>query len=355
MQIYIIFGIFAIVMKIVIAPDSFKECLSAAQVAEAMSQAVRGLRPDVQVISMPMADGGEGTLEALFDPMGARIQTVAVHDPLGRTISADYGVSGKTAIVEVARACGLQLLKMEERNPLIASSQGVGEIIVDACRKGCSRIIIGLGGTATCDGGKGMMSVPGIREALATCSIELLCDVKAPFLGPEGAARVFAPQKGATPEQVNLLEERMTELAKEIKSETGVDVSDMPGAGAAGGLSGALMADSGAQMMPGVIRVMELCGFSEAIRGASLIITGEGKSDCQTLMGKVPYGILKHSNGVPVVLMSGRIEDRPMLEQAGFSKLIEISPRNLPLKEAMMPDITLQNIKKSIHLPLANS
>jgi glycerate kinase len=354
MQIYIIFGIFAIVMKIVVAPDSFKECLSAAQVAEAMSQAVKGLYPEAQVVSLPMADGGEGTLEALSGPMESRIETVAVHDPLGRPISAEYGISGTPAIVEVARACGLQLLTVQERNPLIASSRGVGEIIVDAFRKGCRRIIVGLGGTATCDGGKGILSVPGVREALATCSIELLCDVKAPFVGPEGAARVFAPQKGATPEQVNLLEERMTELAKDIKAETGVDVSDMPGAGAAGGLSGALMAYSAAQMMPGVTRVMELCAFSEAIRGADIIITGEGKSDSQTLMGKVPYGVLKHSNGVPVVLMSGRIDDRPLLEKAGFSMLIEISPRSLPLEKAMMPDITRQNIIKAVHLPLAS-
>ena len=340
-------------MKIVIAPDSFKECLSAADVAEALSRAVSRLYPSAQVVSIPMADGGEGTLEALSVPMGARIETVSVHDPLGRPVMADYGISGTTAIVEVARACGLQLLRKEERNPLIASSRGVGEIIADAFSKGCRRIIAGLGGTATCDGGKGMMSVPGIREIMASCSFEILCDVKAPFVGAEGAAKVFAPQKGATARQVSELEERMRELARVMKDQTGVDVSDMPGAGAAGGISGALMAYSGAQLMPGVDRIMDLCGFSDAVQGANLIITGEGKSDRQTLMGKVPYGVLKRSEGIPVILMSGRIEDRPVLEKAGFFRLIEISPRNLPLSEAMQPEIAIQNIEESVHLPFA--
>lgn len=338
-------------MKIVLAPDSFKECLSASQVAEALSQAIRELYTDADIVSLPLADGGEGTLNVLARAMNASIETITVHDPLGRHISSEYGIAGTVAIIEVAKACGLQLLSEQERNPMIATSRGVGELLMTAYEKGCRQFIVGLGGTVTCDGGKGMMSVPGLRDALANCSIELLCDVKAPFVGPEGAARVFAPQKGATQEQVDLIENRMLRIATDIMSETGVDLSDMPGAGAAGGIAGALMAYSGAKMIAGVDRVMDLCGFNEAIQGADCIITGEGKSDSQTLMGKVPFGVLKHSEGIPVVLISGRIEDKDMLLGAGFHKLIEVSPRNLPLRDVMNPEAAIINLKRLVHLP----
>jgi glycerate kinase len=236
-----------------------------------------------------------------------------------------------------------------------ASSRGVGELIMDAYGKGCRHFIIGLGGTATCDGGMGMMSVPGLPEVLSKCEVELLCDVKAPFLGPQGAARVFAPQKGASPEQVELLEERMLRVAADIKEQTGIDISFMPCAGAAGGIAGALMAYAKARVCAGVERVMELCGFFEAVREADLIITGEGKSDTQTLMGKVPYGVLKHAAGKPVALFSGRIEDKTALKRAGFHAIEEVSPRSLPLDKAMDPATALQNIHNAILNLMANS
>ncbi len=319
-----------------------------------MSGAILEMYPEADVTAIPLADGGEGTLDVLAGPMGTHIETVSVSDPLGRRVNARYGIIGETAIIEVAEACGLQLLSMAERNPLLASSRGVGELIIDACGRGCRHFIIGLGGTATCDGGMGMMSVPGLPEVLSKCEVELLCDVKAPFLGPQGAARVFAPQKGASPEQVELLEERMLRVAADIKEQTGIDISFMPCAGAAGGIAGALMAYAKARVCAGVKRVMELCGFFEAIRNVDLIITGEGKSDAQTLMGKVPFGVLKHAAGKPVALLSGRIEDKAALKRAGFIAMEEVSPRNLPLDKAMDPATALQNIHNAVLNLMAN-
>ncbi len=341
-------------MNIVVAPDSFKECLSARQVAQAIIGTILEMYPEAKVTAIPLADGGEGTLDVLAGPMGAHIESVSVSDPLGRRVNARYGFHGKTAIIEVAEACGLQLLSKTERNPMLASSRGVGELIMDACGNGCRHFIIGLGGTATCDGGMGMMSVPGLPEALSKCEVELLCDVKAPFVGSQGAAMVFAPQKGASPEQVELLEERMLGVAADIKEQTGVDISFLPCSGAAGGIAGVLMAYAKSRVCTGVERVMELCGFFEDVREADLIITGEGKSDSQTLMGKVPYGVLKHAAGTPVALLSGRIEDKVALKRAGFHAIEEVSPRSLPLDKAMDPAIALQNIHNAVLNLMAN-
>ena len=334
-------------MKIILAPDSFKECLTAAQVAQAMALAVKEVYPSAEAISLPLADGGEGTLEALAQALGARLFEATVSDPLGRPVRACYGVAGKTAVLEVAQACGLSLLRPEERKPLIASSRGVGELLMAAYGKGCRRFLVGLGGSAICDGGAGMMTVPGIRD-LADISLELLCDVDAPFVGPSGAARVFAPQKGASPEDVEVLERRMLRLAESMREETGVDVAHLPGAGAAGGLGGAFMAYFAAEKVSGIGRVLELVHFSKVIKGAALVITGEGKSDAQTLQGKVPFGVLQNAKGTPVALLSGRIEDRAELEIAGFRPVVEITPRNMPLREALQPKTALENIRAAV-------
>ncbi len=332
-------------MKIVLAPDSFKECLTAAQVARAMVQAVYQVYPSAEVIPLPLADGGEGTLDVLVPALEASLREVTVSDPLGRPVRARYGVAGETAIIEVAQACGLSLLRPQERHPLVTSSRGVGELLVAAYTEGCRHFLVGLGGSAICDGGAGMMAVPGIRNLT---SLELLCDVDAPFVGPTGAARVFAPQKGASPEEVEMLETRMLSLAARMQEETGVDVRQMPGAGAAGGLGGALMAYLGARMVSGIGRILELVHFSEAVEGARLVITGEGRSDAQTLQGKVPFGVLRNAGNVPVALVSGRIEDRQALESAGFHPVVEVSPRNLSLHEALTPSIALRNIQSAV-------
>ena len=200
-----------------------------------------------------------------------------------------------------------------------------------------------------------MLRAPGI-ERLRGASFELLCDVDAPFVGPSGTARVFAPQKGASPEDVEVLEKRMLAQAYALQVRTGVDVSALPGAGAAGGLAGALLACFGATIHPGIDRVLDLVHFDDALLGASLIITGEGKSDAQTLMGKVPMGVLRHAGAslhtgagaVPVALLSGRIEDRPALEHAGFAPVMEVTPRSLSLQEALAPGVAIQNLHQAV-------
>ncbi|MCR5018655.1 MAG: glycerate kinase, partial [Bacteroidales bacterium] len=184
---------------ILVAPDSFKECLSSREVARAISSALGERFPGAEIVEMPLADGGEGTVDVVTRALGGSICRAMVCGPIGMPVDALYGIAGDTAVIEVAQACGLQLLKASERNPLTATSRGVGEVLLAARERGCRHFLIGLGGTATCDGGAGMLSVPGLREAMAGASVELLCDVDNPFLGPRGAARVFAPQKGASP------------------------------------------------------------------------------------------------------------------------------------------------------------
>jgi glycerate kinase len=334
-------------MKIILAPDSFKECLSSQEVAAVWADAAREHWPGAEIMEMPLADGGEGTLDVLVRALGARICEATVSDPLGRPVQARYGVTGDTAILEVAQACGLQLLKPAERHPLIASSRGVGELLLAAYGKGCRHFLVGLGGSAICDGGAGLLSVPGIRD-LAGISIELLCDVNAPFVGPKGAARVFAPQKGASPEDVEVLEERMRKLAARMLTDTGVDVTNLPGAGAAGGLGGAFMAYLGAKSVSGIQKVLDLYRFSEVVEGASLVITGEGKSDAQTLQGKVPLGVLQNAKGTPVALLSGKIENSPELLRAGFQKVIEVSPRSLSVSEALKPEVARALLREAV-------
>lgn len=308
-----------------------------------MAAGARARWPEAQVVELPLADGGEGTLDILAKALGAGPMTTTVHDPLGRPVQARYAITGQTAVIEVAQAVGLSLLAPQERHPLVASSAGLGELLLAAFHNGCRHFIIGMGGTATCDGGAGMLAVPGM-EALRDARLELLCDVEAPFLGPGGAARVFAPQKGASPEEVEILETNMCKQAARLQSQTGVDVADMPGAGAAGGLAGALVASFGAEIKKGIDRILDLVHFREEAQGADLIVTGEGKSDAQTLMGKVPMGVLKNAGTTPVALLSGRIEDRARLQQAGFGPIIEVSPRSLPLARAMDPAVAADHL-----------
>lgn len=335
-------------MKIVLAPDSYKGCMTAVEVAATMASALRELHPEWEIVQLPLADGGEGTVDAVMSSLGGKLMQAVVSDPMGRQVTAAYGLCGDLAVIEVAEACGLKHLAPSERNPLIASTRGVGELLLSAREQGASRFLIGLGGTATCDGGAGMMGVPGLREALGGCSIELLCDVDNPFIGPRGAARVFAPQKGASPADVEILEERMEALARVMLSETGKDVGNMPGAGAAGGLGGAFMAYFDAAGVSGIERILSLAGFDSIIEGAGFIVTGEGKSDIQTLAGKVPFGVLRRAHNVPVILISGRLEDIGALREAGFSKMVEVSPKNLPLEKATARPAAEANLRRAV-------
>ena len=335
-------------MRIVVAPDSYKECLSSPDVAETIASAISDLCVDAEILRIPVADGGEGTAALLTQALGGHIHSCEVSGPMGAPVSASYGIAGDTAIIDIASACGLQLLSPEERNPLITTTRGVGELLLKARRKGCRQFIVGLGGSATCDGGAGMMEVPGVREAMRGAEVTLLCDVDNPFTGPRGAARVFAPQKGASPADVEILEARMREMAGRILRETGTDVSGLPGAGAAGGLGGAFIAYFKAVCRSGIDSVLDILQFDNALQGASLVITGEGKSDSQTLSGKAAYGVLRRSGRVPVALLSGRIEDREALVAAGFNTLIEVSPRDLPIGTALLPSVAKANLRAAV-------
>lgn len=337
-------------MKIVIAPDSYKECLSSREVAASMAEAALQVYPTAEVVQVPLADGGEGTLDVLAGALGAKVHEARVSDPLGRTIDARFATLGDIGIIEIAQACGLHLLAPKERNPLIASSRGVGELIMEAYGKGCRRLVIGLGGSATCDGGAGMLSEPGVRDVLRETTVELLCDVDNPFIGPDGAARVFAPQKGASPADVVILEARMADLAHGIAAETGVDVSSIPGAGAAGGLGGALIAYANAEVASGVDMVMLYTHFDAAIRDADIVFTGEGRSDFQTLNGKVPFGVLQHCRGIKVALLSGSVDSNAIgdLYDAGFWVVRAVTPEDMPPAVAMDPEVAKQNILSAV-------
>ncbi len=332
-------------MKVVVAPDSFKECLDAGEVASAIAEGLYSIIPDAEVRLIPLSDGGEGMAGILTESLGGELVPVKVTGPVGETVEARFGRVGKTAILDVASACGLNLVPKERRNPLITTSVGVGELIVAAIQSGCEELLIGLGGSATCDGGEGMISVPGLRNIASGVKIKALCDVDNPFLGPDGAARVFGPQKGADPQMVEMLEKRMELQAERILSQTGVEVSMIPGAGAAGGLGGALHAYLGAELVPGIETVLDVIGFDREIVDADLIITGEGTSDLQTLSGKVPMGVLRRSMGIPVYLLSGRVKDRDSLLAAGFAAAIQVTPDGIPISEAIKPDIAKTNLR----------
>ena len=337
-------------MKIVIASDSYKGCLSSSEVASVAGMAVREVLPDAEVVKVAVADGGEGTVEALVDSLGGQYTEASVSDPLGRKIRARYGIAGDLAIMEVASACGLTLLRTEERNPLVTSTRGVGEMILDAIGKGCTRFLIGLGGSATNDGGRGMVTTPGLLAAIEGKEFIVACDVDTPFIGEAGASRVFGPQKGATPEMVEILEQRLADYAEEIERLTGVDVRNLPGAGAAGGLGGAFRAFFNARLLPGVDMVLDAVGFDDLIEGSDLVITGEGRSDFQTAKGKTPSGVLARASrkGIPTALVSGAVSPCPELEAMGFKTITAVTPSGQPLSEAMKPDVAAMNIARAV-------
>lgn len=335
-------------VKAVVAIDSFKGCLMADEVTAVVAEVLHTLHPDWEIVQCPLADGGDGTLEVLMPALQGEYRKAAVHDPLGRPVTALWGLAGETAVIEVAEACGLKYLTMEERNPLKASTYGVGELLLAAREAGARHFLIGLGGTATCDGGQGMLEVPGLVDALKGCKVELLCDVENPLLGPDGAAFVFGPQKGASEVDVLFLEQRMRTWAVTILEQTGVDVRLLPAAGAAGGLGGAMMAYFGGVRVSGIDRIMEFLSFDQLIEGAGIIFTGEGKADLQTLSGKVSQGVLLHSRGIPVVLVAGSMEYQKELLDAGFSALVQVTPEGVPLSEAIRPEVARKNVAAAI-------
>ena len=342
--------------KIVIACDSYKGCLSSSEVARAAAEGVAEVYPDCKIVRLAVADGGEGTVDALVETLGGHLEWAEVSDPLGRPVKAVYGVSGDLAIIESAAACGLTLLSKEERNPLIATTKGLGELILAAIDKGCRRFLIGLGGSATNDGGMGMISADGFLERARGMKFTVACDVDTPYIGAHGASRVFGPQKGASEEDVEILEERLRGYALKILADTGIDVSDMAGAGAAGGLGGAFRAYLGAELKRGVDLVLDQIGFDSIIDGADLVITGEGCSDYQTLKGKTAAGVLERAKrkGIPVMLVSGAIRDGQMLRDGGFGIIAAASPEEMSLAEAMRPETAEHNIYETVKRLLTN-
>lgn len=333
--------------KVVLAFDSYKGCMSAHDACCAAADGIRDFGSNIEVTCIPMSDGGEGLVECVSRCLPLQMVPVTAHDPLMKEIRATYGISsdGSTAYMEMAAVAGLELVPIEKRNPMIATTWGVGEMLLDAKARGCQRVVMGIGGSATCDGGKGMVDALDGNIPLGL-DITVACDVTNPLYGKQGAAFVFAPQKGATPEQVELLDKRLREWG------TNKDIALMAGAGAAGGLGYGLVAFLGAKLRRGVDIMLDIMQFDDAIRDADLIITGEGKSDKQTLMGKVAYGVLTRAKqmGIPVCLLSGSIEDKETLTTAGFANVKSINEGDDSRFEILMQrEVAMNNLRRCVH------
>jgi len=337
-------------MKILVAIDSLKGCLTSCEANEAVAVGLHRAMPDAEVVFLPVSDGGEGWLEAVEAASGGGRFVADTVDPLGRPMKADFLMLGETAVIEMARTSGLCLIDREERNPLKATSRGTGMLMADAIRRGAKTIVVGLGGSATSDAGRGVaeamegVPVDGVKFLAAT-------DVTNPLLGPNGAAHVFAPQKGATPAMVEQLEERARTFAHANAERMGEDHAQDPGAGAAGGVGYAMMQLFGAKRVSGIDWLLDLAGFDALLAQADLVITGEGRADRQTLMGKVPMGILGRAQkyDVPVMLVAGQVDDRDLLLQAGFSHVECFNPAGISLSEAMKPAVARKNLSQIIY------
>ena len=355
-------------MKIVIAPDSFKESLTAEVAARAMAAGFREAWPDAEIVMLPMADGGEGTTEAVVSATGGRMVGVTATGPLGRPVECAYGVTadGWTAVVELAAASGLERLAVAERNPLATTSFGTGELMMAALACGPKRMLLGLGGSATVDGGVGLMQalgakfvdkdgrdlergggalrrlqrvdLNGVDARWRDVAIDVACDVDNPLTGPQGAAATFGPQKGATAEMVKILEAGLVRLAEVLSEATGVDVAKIEGGGAAGGVSAALVACLGAKLRPGAKLVAEIVGLEDALRDADVVVTGEGRMDGQSLHGKTPMGVaeIAKRHGKPVVALAGAVTaDAELLRRHGVDVALAIVPGAMALEEAL--------------------
>ena len=355
-------------VRIVVAPDSFKGSASATAVAAAMARGVRRVFPDAEVVQVPIADGGEGTVEALVGATGGVVRRTEVTGPLGEPVVAAWGIlgNGQTAVIEMAAASGLMLLAADRRDPFRTTTYGTGELIRAALNAGLRRLIIGIGGSATNDGGAGMARALGAhfldddeRElpegglALAGLSridltqldarlneteIVVACDVDNPLCGSRGASTVFGPQKGVTPDGVELLDRALANYAEHAKEATGRDVAGLPGAGAAGGLGAGLLFFTGARLRPGVEIVLDAVGFADLARTADFVITGEGRTDYQTAYGKAPVGVARAAKavGVPVFCISGALgEGADDVLAHGIDATLAICDRPMTLEECM--------------------
>lgn len=366
--------------KIVLAIDSFKGCLSSKEIEQCIAEEIHRILPSCQTVCIPIADGGEGMLDTLIEATQGTFVSTQAHDPLMRIRPARYGILGdqRTAIIEMAEINGLTTLSPIKRNPMKTSTYGTGELIKDALEKGFRRFIIGIGGSATNDAGMGMIQALGahlydkqgneleqggkimeqiahidlnhLHPALKEATFIVACDVQNPFCGPQGAAYVFARQKGASEEQIRQLDEGMRHLALLIERDFSYNINKVKGAGAAGGLGGAFATFLQAHLQSGIDLLLDAVDFDRKITNADWIITGEGKADRQTAEGKVPAGVLKRAKkaNIPVMLIAGKVEDKACLKQMGFARIVQISPDTLPLEEAMRPEVTRENTQRAI-------
>ena len=354
-------------MKVVIAPQAFKGSISALDAATAMSEGVRRVVADAETVIVPVADGGDGTLETLVEGSGGKIRSSTVTGPLGETVTAPWGAlgDGRTAVIEMARTSGLALVRPEERDPLTATTYGLGEVIGEALDLGFRRFILGIGGSATNDAGAGMAQALGARlldahdrelppggaslarldridtsgldPRVAESHFDVACDVNNPLTGPEGASAVYGPQKGATPEMVEELDAALLHFAHVAGRDLGADVNDVPGSGAAGGLGGGIMAFLGGSLRPGVDIVLDTVGLDSHLDGADLVITGEGCMDFQTVYNKTPIGVarLARRRGIPVIGVSGSLGERfTDVHEEGIAAAVAITRAPMTLAEA---------------------
>jgi glycerate kinase len=346
--------------SIIVAIDSFKGCLTSREANQAAAEGVLKATSSAHVVQIPVSDGGEGWLEAFQSAIGGEYVEVSVYDPLMRPIVAEYLVKDDTAVIEIAKASGLTLLSLEERNPMRTTSYGTGQLVVDAVRRGCRHMVVGLGGSATSDCGIGMIraiidafaktgtwddvqALKGVRFTIAT-------DVTNPLCGENGAAHVFAPQKGATPDVVAALDARAMRFAEASARHMGYDRQNEVGAGAAGGLGYAFLQYMNADCRSGIDLLLDAVCFDDLLTTADLVITGEGSADRQTLMGKLPFGILQRAlaHQVPVRLIAGRVADRQALLDAGFACVDCINPPDIAIEEAMKPETAQKHISQTL-------
>lgn len=377
-------------MKFVAAPNAFKESLSASQVAESIAAGIHRVLPDALAEKVPVADGGDGTAEALVAATGGRMVELTVTGPLGEPVEASYGLlgDGKTAVVEMALASGLHLVPQEKRNPMKTTTYGTGELIAAALDQGIEKVIVGIGGSATVDGGAGMAQALGCalldengediprggkglaclaridlshrHPALKKVEAVVACDVDNPLTGPQGAPAVYGPQKGATPEMVRQLDDSLVTYARIIERDLRSQVETVPGAGAAGGLGAGLMAFLGAKLKPGVEIVIEASRLEEKVKGADLVVTGEGKLDRQTAFGKAPVGVarLARKHSIPVVALAGSLaEGADELVEHGIDAVFSIVPGPVRLEEAMerADEFTRRTVEQIIRLFLVST
>ncbi|MYM60012.1 glycerate kinase [Vibrio sp. OCN044] len=377
-------------MKIVIAPDSYKESLTAMEVATAIEQGFKKVMPNAEYIKLPMADGGEGTVQSLVDATNGSILTAKVTGPLGETVEGFYGLlgDGSTAVIEMAAASGLHLVNPDERNPMLTTTFGTGELIKQALDSGVTHIILGIGGSATNDGGMGMaqalgarfydksgadlgygggalselarIDLSGLDKRLKDVTLEVACDVDNPLCGPKGASHVFGPQKGATPEMVEQLDTNLAHFADVIRQTTGREVNNQAGAGAAGGLGAALLGLLNAKLRAGINIVTDFVKLEQEVRDATLVITGEGRIDSQTIYGKTPIGVARIAKKyhLPVIGIAGSVsKDCHVVYEHGIDAVysVVLGATDLPtaLKEAKSNiEISARNIASALTLRL---